>query len=172
MLRAVYGNYPVVLRHCLFFRWEDLYDALTTAARENYAYPAVIWDDAGVYASRYLYRTGPKRAEAIAALIQLIRTYTHCLILTAPHVTDIASFVRERPGWIHMMLWRVGKYQSKVRMGTYLESLFKIKPVESPVEFVVNTYIPRKYYNQYCDIRRKYILMTQANSDENNDDSD
>ena len=174
--RAVYGSYDVVLRHCIFFKWEDLRAALTTAAESGFRYPYVIWDDAGVWAGRYLYRTGPKRAEEISAIVQLIRTQAACIAITSPSLLDLGAFLRERAGFAHIILSRLPssvaekygrrQYLSHLVMGVFKEKLFRVEKEEAG-EAVVDTSLPEDVYRQYALLRRKYILELQASIKEN-----
>jgi hypothetical protein len=174
--RAVYGSYDVVLRHCIFFKWEDLRSALTTAAENGFRYPYVVWDDAGVWAGRYLYRTGPRRAEEISAIVQLIRTQVACIVITSPSLLDLGAFLRERAGFNHIILTRLpdrlakeyGRrpYLSHLVMGAFKEKLFRVEKEEAG-EAVVDTSLPEDVYRRYALLRRKYILELQASMKEN-----
>jgi hypothetical protein len=173
--RAVYGSYDVVLRHCIFFKWEDLRAALMAAAESGFRYPYIIWDDAGVWAGRYLYRTGPKRAEEISSILQLIRTQAACIAITSPSLLDLGAFLRERAGFNHIILTRLPervareygrRFVSHLVMGVFKEKLFRVEK-EAAGEAVVDTSLPEDVYRLYALLRRRYILELQASMNMN-----
>jgi len=175
--RAVYGDYSVVLRHCLFFKWEELRGALVEAARGGYRYPFLVWDDAGVWAGRYLYRSGPKRAEEIAAMMQLARTQAACIAVTAPSVADLAAFLRERGGWAHVVLERppaLAKLYRRPYVVLATMSVFREKPFKTEKEVVatavVDVAVPDTVYRRYYAIRRKYVLELQRSITESEEE--
>jgi len=165
VLRAVYGDWNTALK-MVVFKWEEVKERLLDAAANRFRIVAMEWDDKGIYARRYLYRTGPRRAEEMAALMQLIRTQLACEIATAPMLEDIASFWRERTGYIHVMLEPVPaalkkKYGRRhLVKATFAE--FKERPfgIEKKVtaRALIDTEVPDNVYTRYYEKRRRYIL--------------
>ena len=161
ILRSVYGSWRTALAN-MFFRWEDLESELDAVNRAGATKPAVAWDDAGVYASRYLYRIDSKAALRIAVLTQLIREHSRALLLTTPNPEDIAKVLRVRTGWYVCRLKRVDKEHSRVRCWEMESQIIKHgrpKPVASGV---VNIMVPDEVYVQYRGLRRRYYLMAKA----------
>jgi hypothetical protein len=165
VLKAIYGDWNTAI-NMVHFKWEEVKDRLLDAAKNRYRVPALGWDDKGVFARRYLYRTGPKRAEEMAVLMQLIRTQLVCEIATVPMLEDIASFWRERTGYIHVMLEPAPaalkkKYGRRhLVKATFAE--FKEKPfgIEKRItaRALVDTEVPDQVYARYYEKRRRYIL--------------
>ena len=165
VMRAVYGDWNTAL-NMVVFRWNEMKMRLLDAAAKRYRIPATESDDLGIEARRYLYRTGPKRAEEMATIAQLIRTQLACHIATAPMLEDIASFWRERTGYIHVMLEpapaALKKKYGKRHLVRAVFAEFREKPfgIEKKItaRALIDTEVPDHVYARYYEKRRRYIL--------------
>ena len=176
LARAVYGSWKAVLgveavlpprlpeypRGVLFFRWQDLEGSLDHVNRMGMVYPTVVWDDMGVYANRYLWRSDPRAADELTTLIQLIREHTRSLIGTTPNPGDVAKMVRERDGWILCALRRIGLRKSHMSCTQYVlnQRKGKIMPGDT-AEGVVDIFVPDEVYIIYKALRRKYYAQAK-----------
>jgi DNA polymerase III delta prime subunit len=165
VMRAIYGDWNTAL-NMVVFKWEEVKERLLDAALNRYRFVVIEWDDMAIFARRYLYRTGPKRAEEMAALVQLIRTQLACHIGTAPMLEDIASFLRERTGYIHVMLEpaptalkkKYGRrHLVKAAFAEFREKPFGIEKRIS-ARALIDVEVPDHIYTRYYEKRRRYIL--------------
>ena len=162
LLRAVYGSWRTALSE-LYFRWQDLEEELDAVNRAGAVKPAILWDDAGIYAGRYLYRVDAKTAVRIATLVQLIREHSRALILTTPNPEDVAKVLRVRTGWWVCRMRRVSKEWSNIKC-IEMESQFLRKSGKSGRRAGgrVNIMVPNDVYMEYRGLRRKYYMLAKA----------
>jgi len=92
----VFGNWYDVLAHMVFPLWHFL-EMLEPPKKR-----LIIWDDAGLHASKYLYfleEIGIELAKGLQGLFQVIRTKTSGLILTATSPKMLLKSIRKQEGW-------------------------------------------------------------------------
>ena len=160
ILRAVYGSWRTALGE-VYFRWQDLEKELDTVNKIGAVKPAVLWDDAGIYAGRYLYRTDYETANRIAVLTQLIREHTRALIMTAPNPEDVSKILRVRTGWYVCRLRRASRWQSSVRCLEMDTQFFGRRGRRWVAGGLVDIRVPDDVYVEYRGMRRKYYMLAK-----------
>ncbi|MEM4218322.1 MAG: hypothetical protein QXZ09_09905, partial [Candidatus Methanomethylicaceae archaeon] len=76
----------------LVFPPEDFLRKLEDAANSDRPYPALVWDDAGAWANKYIWYTPV--AQRIASWFNTARTSYACIIFTTPDEDDLFTGIR------------------------------------------------------------------------------
>lgn len=122
----------------------------------------LLWDDAGVHASAYMYHTSERDlAVQLVRLVHVIRTAACGLVLTTPSPVGILKGVRDMPDWIRVRVTPAG-VQDGVKIALAKAYILDVRPdgkaryrvwVED-VPFRVR--LPDDVYREYMQMRSSY----------------
>lgn len=69
----------------IFFRLDDLIEALVKAARAKEPYPCIIWDDAAIHGSKYLWSLGKQHeVRILQAVMDIVRAGASSIFINCP----------------------------------------------------------------------------------------
>lgn len=161
----VVGSWPKVLNRHLLFTAEEVEARLDEAFEKGFRWKTLIWDDAGVYAGKYLHRTDLVAARWLAASIQLIRTHTASLIVTTTSPAELFRSLREQPDWLRVRMRPLSvRPVKRARVTVYR---IDVDPIGKPVaaKIVENArftvYLPDDVYRKYKRIREAYRALAK-----------
>jgi len=89
----VLGDWDAVLQS-IVFDIKDLVEALRGERKK-----IIIWDDAGIHGSKYIWFTDQEYVLLLAQLFDLIRTRTASMIITTPSIKNLLHFLRWQVDW-------------------------------------------------------------------------
>lgn len=166
LAEKVYGNYKTAL-NMLVFSLKEFEELLDLAGKNRI--PLLIWDDAGVYADRYLWRYDPITAADLSSTIQLIRTYCATLILTVPNEADLTRVLRFRRGWLVAEIWRLSKWWSYMKVYQITVNPLGQAKARRLVDIITDEVfegkiylrLPDWVYERYWDRRLKWRSMRE-----------
>jgi len=127
--------------------------------------PIIIWDDAGVHASKYKHFLAMDDASALQTDFDTIRDVTSCMIITVPENEELLKFLRSYRAFYHVEInkdrdyfrtlefWKYGKDRSG-RKKKYLKWRYAPNP-----QFSV--YLKNEYYGEYDRRRTKAKIKNQ-----------
>ena len=153
--KAVYGDWWTAL-NWVFFEWETL-KAMFLRLNVNDRAKVIIWDDAGVYGSSYMFFYNKRIVDEMSRYMQLIRTRTSCLILTAVSPTRILRAVRDQPDWFRV------KVRKREDISIARIYMVDVSPLGELIAFRLSKdlpFIPRlpdDVYKVYVRERDRYI---------------
>lgn len=146
-----------VAKRLLFFELTDALPIISYAVRNNIRLPVILFDDAGIWLSKY--RWTKQYMKLFFDLYSVIRTRVSAVLFTTPSPDDIAKFLREK-SWFYV---RVGIHDRKKRSSketTYETQFaqdsrgnFYQKYVKVEEKYFVHI-IPNDVYNEYSEARR------------------
>lgn len=145
--------YEDIVKRYTFFMVMELIRLLRRASWRN-RYPALVWDDAGVEGSSYLYHINKTAAKAVSDIIKTIRTRTGAILMSTPSPSDLLRPLRmyEIIG-VHVV--KIDKQYSEAHGYTFhltpKGEIIVAKKFED--EFVRR--IPN--YEEYANIRDRYV---------------
>ncbi|MEM4455024.1 MAG: hypothetical protein QXT28_09955 [Thermofilaceae archaeon] len=159
--KALGYTWREVLQDVLVFTLEDLKARLDAAVATGKRWKVLVWDDAGVHGSAYIFHLDVAAAAWLSSVIQLARTQAAGLILTTPSVTRVAKAIRDQPDWLRVELRPLkrenGDLVSRVRVYGVRQDALGKQHVYTVVEDALFTArLPWHVRAQYVAIRRSY----------------
>lgn len=155
----VLGDWNKVL-DAIVFRLEDVVSTLKEAVYKNERLKILIWDDAGVHASKYLFfdRSKLDLIAALSGLLQVIRTALACMIITTPEAHDVLRFLREQEGVYRIKVLRLNEVRAMAKA-------YKLALAPSGAHFISKAFIdyftlrvPQDIYREYMKVREQYTV--------------
>ena len=124
----------------------------------------VIWDDAGVHASAYMYHSKERDvAVRLIRLVHVIRTSTCGLVLTTPSPVGILKGIRDMPDWVRVKVVPAG-LKKGMKVAVVKVYTVDVKP-DGRVRYRVwiedapfLVYLPDDVYQEYMRIRASYVV--------------
>ena len=127
----------------------------------------IIWDDAGLWGSTYMWFDEEKRSylEALVDWYDVIRSDINILIMTTPSKKKLPPRIREDPDAIIISIMKSGYYQTKNRIvkksiafaARNIESLWDDKHLRKAMfKDHYTVLLPDPVYEYYSIIRRSY----------------
>lgn len=98
ILYEIYRDWDLVL-HYTVFDPRDVLGELEYCLARGKRIPAVLFDDAGIHLSKYLYSVDPELAATINALFNMARTVVAGVIMTSPDM-DVLKELRKKSWWV------------------------------------------------------------------------
>lgn len=146
---------PVTWRDVIdYYVYFDLKDIVWRLKKQVYGrIPVLIWDDAGVHASSYLWFVDRKRAMLISRMFQTIRTKLNALLMNTTNPSNICKKLRDVDSLIVLVV--KGPKGYSVAHGYRLKILPSGKHLIEKI-FIdpFKRYIPE--YDYYLEKRKKY----------------
>lgn len=138
--------------------------------------PLLIWDDAGVWASKYFFFRDKDYVMRVAFTVELARGFSAGLIVTATAPSRVLTALREQE-WLFFRLVRGatfhvqsgGRFRGKVKVGLIKPYALSVLPdgrvraykyTKYVIPFVVK--LPDDVYNQYKAMRDTYFLRAPS----------
>ena len=160
LYRIGYGkvSWREIIDRFMFFVVDDFYKKIEKVRWKN-RYPLLIWDDAGVYGSSYLFYTDKKAAKEITDVFKTIRTRVGVLFMSSPGVHDILRPIRHSEIVIvhvdEVSEWRAEAHSYVIKVApSGKRTISKI----SVDRFWKR--LPDKDYEYYNNLRDKYVDLT------------
>ena len=142
-----------------FFKLEELVTSLKKHIKQRERIDAVVWDDAGVYGSKYLFFSNKKLTEYLQKLFDVVGTAVKGLIITTPNPENLLKAIRGYEFYRVKIYkdWYMEKETRRVAKGYKNILLPSGKHI---VRTVFNDYydvtIPDDVYKRYKEMRESY----------------
>ena len=155
--------YQMALDHILF-DLDDVIPFLKKASMGKKPVPIVTWDDAGVHGSNLRWFTNMHQVEMLKGLTDTIRTGVTGFIINCPDREGLLRALRNYNDLIVSIVKAGGgggkQYQNYSRIGRGY-TMFKLpsgtKRIYKSYEDEFSCYIPKYFYEQYMEKRKKYF---------------
>lgn len=159
VMYELYGNWDDVFKN-MFFRLDDITDYLYTQLEQDKPLPAVLWDDAGVHASKLLYFKDKDQADLIKRLFDVIGIATKSIILTTPVPDELLKSLRSYEFLKIKILEGKNKTDRKAR--AYKNILWPSGTRRNPKYFEdeFDVRLPDDVYKRYAPIRKSYYIQS------------
>lgn len=151
---------------CMKFRINDVLMTIRDAVREDRIIPFMIWDDAGVYGSKYLYFNNKRVAMLLQGLFDVVGTAVKCFMMTTPNSGNLLKSIRDYE-FYRIKITKANSEDWRTATG-YANILLPSGTINIRKEFQ-DTYkvkIPDDIYNRYVKIRKSYLADAMTNLDE------
>ena len=89
----IYRDWDKVLS-LTFFHLDDLLESVGEQIEKREQLPALVWDDAGVHGSKYLYFTEKRLAEFLQKVFDVVGTVVKGFIITTPNPDNLLKAIR------------------------------------------------------------------------------
>lgn len=152
------NDYNYIISELLFFDVMELIGILKTS---NYSSKrvALIWDDAGVYGSSYLWFTDKKLYMALGRVLQVMASRLYSLLASTPKPEFVLKPFRNVDNYI-IYVKKIDRLYSKA-IGYELEYLPSGKlVVRKSFEDIFKRRIDPKAYSKYLEKRDSYVDIT------------
>jgi hypothetical protein len=152
------GDWDKALAH-LVFELKDLIHILEKAQRDRKKIKCLVWDDAGVFGSKYLYQSDRVLVMHLQNLFDVIGVSTASLVLTTPNPLGLLRVIRMYE-WNRVKIYRRDQYNGRLAVGyssSMLPSGMRLIHREWSDRF--NVMLPNDVYSKYSVIRRGYLDM-------------
>lgn len=153
--------YAIKLAYKILGDWDKALNAVKFDAREILEFLSdkrkkiLIWDDAGVFASKYLYFRDIHYVDLISSLVDTIRPKLACLVLTTPSPSRLLRVFREIDFYYVKIVKHRGQYRVAKIYGNYiLPTGFRYTRLLAREIF--NVLLPNDVYNKYLEKRQYY----------------
>jgi len=153
---------PEVLKKFVVYRPQDFTEVCKLPIKEDFKYPCIVWDDAGVWLAAMRYNERPLKA--IVDYIQTIGTHYSSVIFTTPLPKYILGKIRTLPALTNVRIYKVSNMPGKLRWAKgYYEWIapdLKKTGVRLAIFDKFSAVMPTKFYEWYIKYRKTYT--TQA----------
>lgn len=155
------STYALQLTHRILGSWEKVLNSLCFTIDEVNSYLSqeerqkiLIWDDAGVHANKYIYYDEREKVKTLSGLLDTIRTFLACLILTTPTPSKLLKPIRELPFYYAKIVQNKDIYRrAKIYKREYVPDKLYTKLV---AEDYFTCRLPDWFYIKYDRIRDDY----------------
>lgn len=160
------STYSLQLAHKVLGSWDRAFNSLCFTMDEVNDYllqeerqKILIWDDAGVHANKYKFYDEREQVQTLSGLLDTIRTFLACLILTTPTPSKLLKPIRELPFYYAKIVKNKGVYRrAKIYKREYVpDSLY--------TTLVAADYftcrLPDWLYKKYDKLRDEYAKAAQ-----------
>jgi hypothetical protein len=146
----------------MVFKLNDLINILEKAQREHNKLKSLIWDDAGVFGSKYLYQSDRAMVMHLQSLFDVIGVSTASLILTTPNPLGLLRVIRMYE-WARVKIYRRDPYNGRLAVG-YSSSMLPsgMRLIHRDFSDRFNVMLPNDVYSRYSVIRKGYLDMAIA----------
>jgi hypothetical protein len=142
----------------VFFKLDKLINALTRVVKDNEEpYPMLVWDDAGIHGSKYLWNTGDQRiAMDLQCTIDLIRCSCRGMIMTTPNHKSMLAAVRGYRFYLMPIFYGNTKWGRIVK--AYRLIGYKDWRRNLGIQQTFSCRMPDGIYEGYEPVRRQYLI--------------
>lgn len=161
----IYRDWDVVQDN-MYFKINDVLLAIRNAVKENRIVPIMIWDDAGVYGSKYLYFNNKRVAMLLQGLFDVVGTAVKCFLMTTPNAGNLLKSIRDYE-FYRIKIAKANDRDERAATG-YANILLPSGTINIRKEFIdtYRTKIPDDVYARYVKIRKSYLGDVLDNLDE------
>lgn len=161
----IYRDWDIVMDN-MKFKINDVLIAIRDAVRTNTVIPYLIWDDAGVYGSKYLYFSNKKAAQLLQGLFDVVGTAVKCFMMTTPNAGNLLKSIRDYE-FYRIKITKADDRDGRIATG-YANILLPSGTVNIRKEWQdeYRAKIPDSVYNRYVTIRKSYLGDVLNNLDE------
>lgn len=162
-LYELYGNWDDVFSH-MFFKIEDMTDFLFDHIDDTEPMPAILWDDAGVHASKFLYFQDVDQADLLKKLFDVIGIVTKSIILTTPVPDELLKSLRSYE-FLKIKITDAPGSKTNRYANVYDNRLLPSGAHRNPFTWRedFDVMLPDEVYKKYSPIRRSYYKESITN---------
>lgn len=155
------STYALQVTHKILHNWEKCLDSLCFTIDEVNSYlmaderqKIMVWDDAGVHANKYKYHDSREQVQTLSGLLDTIRTFLACLIITTPTPAKLLKPIRELPFYYAKIVKNKFIYRrAKIYKREYVPDKMFTRLV---AEDYFTCRLPNWVYERYDRIRDSY----------------
>ncbi|QGA69604.1 hypothetical protein GFS33_00105 [Sulfolobus sp. E11-6] len=146
------------VRTSYFFELPEALMKIQDAIDNDYRIPLIIFDDAGIWLSKYVWYEDYMKA--FYKIYALIRTRVSAVIFTTPSPEDIAFFLREK-GWYQIKISMINRKDMIARATLYAKDFARntkgeiVTQVKTKALDMFKVDIPNNIYEEYMQKRRE-----------------
>lgn len=158
VMYELYGNWDDVFKN-MFYRIDDLTNYLYDRLGQDEPLPCVLWDDAGVHASKLLYFKDKDQADMIKRLFDVMGVATQGILLTTPVPDELLKSLRSYE-FLKIKIMDESKYGRLARC--YKNVLWPSGTRRNPKYFEdhFDVRLPDEIYQRYSPIRKGYYIQS------------
>lgn len=171
VMNDIYQDWDVTLENT-FFRLEDIIVYLRAAIKEDRLIPVLMWDDAGIHASKQLYFTKKNLTMYLQALMDVLGTVVKGLILTTPNPDSLLKSIRGYE-FYRVKVTKANSGYDRIATG-YRSILLPsgTRNISKDFKDMYNAIIPdNRAYSEYQKLRKSYLTDALDNLDAALDES-
>ena len=161
VLYDMYHDWDKVLS-LTFFKLEELVSSLKKHIKQRERIDAIIWDDAGVYGSKYLFFSNKKLTEYLQKLFDVVGTAVKGIIITTPNPENLLKAIRGYE-FYRVKIYKDGYMDEETRRVARGYKNVLLPSGKHVVRTVFNDYydvtIPDDVYKEYKQMREGYTDM-------------
>ncbi|ACZ35793.1 DnaA-like protein [Betafusellovirus yellowstonense] len=146
------------VRNAYFFELPNALDKIQDAIDNDYRIPLIIFDDAGIWMSKYVWYEDYMKV--FYKIYALIRTRVSAVIFTTPSPEDIAFYLREK-GWYQIRVTMVNRNKMIARATLYAKDFGRntsgeiVTQVKTKALDFFKVQIPDNIYKEYMQRRKE-----------------
>lgn len=160
----IYRDWDKVL-NLTFFKLEEMVSALRGQIKRDEKVDVIMWDDAGVFGSKYLFFSNKKLTEYLQNLFDVIGTAVKGIIITTPNPENLLKSIRGYE-FYRVKIIKTGQ-TSRVAKGYQTVMLPSGKKIiKRAFNDHYNVTIPNDIFERYNKIRKSYMNIALDNLDE------
>lgn len=146
------------VRNAYFFELPEALEMIRKAINEDKRIPALLFDDAGIWLSKYEWFSDYMKQ--FYKLYALIRTRVSAIIFTTPSPDDVARYLREK-GWYQIRITMVNRRKKEARALLYEKTFTRnssgqiVTTTQAKAIDFFKVDLPNDFYREYLERRRK-----------------
>lgn len=146
------------VRKAYFFELPDALDKIQDAIDNDYRIPLIIFDDAGIWLSKYVWYEDYMKV--FYKIYALIRTRVSAVIFTTPSPEDIAFYLREK-GWYQIRVTMVNRNKMIARATLYAKDFGRnskgeiVTQVKTKALDFFKAQLPDNIFKEYMQRRKE-----------------
>jgi adenylate kinase family enzyme len=146
------------VRNAYFFELPHALDKIQDAIDNDYRIPLIIFDDAGIWLSKYVWYEDYMKV--FYKIYAIIRTRVSAVIFTTPSPEDIAFFLREK-GWYQIRVTMVNRTKMVARATLYSKDFGRdssgniVTKVKKKALDFFKVQLPDNIYKEYMQRRKE-----------------
>lgn len=161
----IYEDWNVVLEHTIF-TMKDVVRTIGNSVKEDIMIPYLVWDDSGVYGSKYTFFTNKKMTLLLQGLFDVVGTAVKGFVMTTPNSSNLLKSIREYQ-FYRIKIIKTDSDNGRMAKG-YSTDQWPSGTLRMHNDFEDRyvTTIPDDIYARYIKIRKGYLKDSLKNLDE------
>lgn len=156
ILYDLYQDWDMVNEHMLF-ELDDVVKVLHRALKERKKIPAIVWDDAGVHANKFLYFRNRTLVQYLQNLFDVIGLNLGGLLITTPSPNNLLRVIRGYE-WYRVKIYRRNEYHDRFAVA-YQSVLLPSgsRLIKRAFKDNFNVILPNEFWDPYLEKRQTYL---------------
>lgn len=161
----IYEDWDKVLENTIF-TMKDVVKTIGNAVKSDSVIPYLIWDDSGVYGSKYTFFTNKKTTLLLQGLFDVVGTAVKGFVMTTPNSGNLLKSIREYQ-FYRIKIIKANSRQDRIAKG-YSTDQWPSGTLRMHNDFEdhYNNIIPDDVYQRYIKTRKDYLRDSLKNLDD------